>query len=55
MKNIKKGILTKNTYYELGLIISAASQRGITLGRSCDFERMVNLQTKDDFVQTAYV
>ena len=28
LKNINKGILTKNMYYELGIIISVASQRG---------------------------
>ena len=29
IKNIEKGLLTKNMYYELSLIISVASQRGI--------------------------
>ena len=38
IKNIEKGLLTKNMYYELGLIISVASQRGITFGKPCDFE-----------------
>ena len=32
LKNINKGILTKNMYYELGIIISVASRRGISLG-----------------------
>ena len=32
MKNIQKGLLTKNMYFELGPNISVASQRGITLG-----------------------
>ncbi|MEH7238535.1 hypothetical protein [Bacillus sp. JJ1562] len=41
MKNIKKGILTKNMYYELGLMISVAHQRRITLIEP------------DDFIQTA--
>lgn len=55
MKNIEKGILTKNMYYELGLIISVASQRGITLGQKpCDFKQIVDQQTLDDFIQSAY-
>ena len=41
IKNIEKGLLTKNMYYELSLIISVASQRGITLGKPCDFEQIV--------------
>ncbi|WP_163538691.1 hypothetical protein [Gracilibacillus sp. YIM 98692] len=28
-KNIEKGIITKSTYYELGLIISVMNRRGI--------------------------
>jgi hypothetical protein len=52
MKNIEKGILTKNMYYELGLIISVASQRGITLGQPCDFKQMVDQHTLDDFIQS---
>ena len=51
MKNIEKGLLTKNMYYELGLIISVASQRGITLGKPCDFEQIVNQKTLDNFIQ----
>lgn len=54
MKYIEKGILTKNMYYELGLIISVANQRGITLGEPCDFKQMVDQQTLDDFIQSAY-
>ena len=42
MKNIEKGLLTKSMYFEWGLIISVASQRGITLGKSCDFEQIVD-------------
>ena len=42
MKNIEKGKLTKNMYYELGLMFSVASQRGITLERPNDFELIVN-------------
>ena len=55
MKNIEKGILTKNMYYELGLIISVASQRGITLAQPCDFEQIVDKKTLDDFIQSAHV
>ena len=53
MKNIEKGLLTKNMYYELGLIISVARQRGITLGQPCDFDQVVNQQIMDDFIQLA--
>ena len=51
MKNIEKGLLTKNMYFELGLIISVASQRGITLAKPCDFEQIVDQKTLDDFIQ----
>jgi hypothetical protein len=51
MKSIEKGLLTKNMYYELGLIISVASQRGITLGKPCDFEQIVDRKTLEDFIQ----
>lgn len=34
MKNIENGLSTKNIYYELGLMISAASKKGITLGKT---------------------
>jgi hypothetical protein len=51
MKNIEKGLLTKNMYYELGLLISVATQRGITLKQPCDFEQIVNPKYLDDFIQ----
>lgn len=35
-KNIQKGIPSKNMYNQLGLMISVASQRGITLRKPCD-------------------
>lgn len=54
MRNIEKGILTKNMYYEIGLIISVASQRGITLGLPCDFEQIVDRRNLDEFIQSAY-
>jgi hypothetical protein len=44
MKNIEKGLLTKNMYHELGLIIDVANQRDITLDRPVDFEQVVNQQ-----------
>ncbi|KAA9030654.1 hypothetical protein [Niallia endozanthoxylica] len=47
--NIKKGTLTKNMYYELGLIISVASQRGITLQKPHDFEQVVNQKSLENF------
>jgi hypothetical protein len=52
MKNIENRVLTKNTYYELGLIISVASQRELTLERPCDFHEVVNHQEQlDDSIQ----
>jgi hypothetical protein len=53
MKNIEKGILTKNLYYELGLMIAVASQRGITLGQPYDLEQSVDQKDLDDFIQFA--
>ena len=52
--NIEKGLLTKTMYYELGLIISVASQRGITLGQPCDFEQIVDQEELDHFIQLSY-
>ena len=34
LKIINKGILTKNMYYELGIIISVANRRGISSERN---------------------
>ena len=34
-KNIKKGILTKQMYFELGLIFSIMSRRGISINKPC--------------------
>jgi hypothetical protein len=53
MKNIERGLLTKNMYYELGLLISVARQRGITLEQPCDFEQIVDQKDLDDFIQFA--
>lgn len=52
-KKIEEGLLTKNMYYELGLLISVASSRGITLERPCDFEQIVNQRFLDNFIQSA--
>lgn len=54
VKNIEKGVLSKNMYYELGLMISTASKRGITLGKPCDFEQVVDQQGLDDFIKFAH-
>jgi len=50
MKNIEKGLLTKNMYYELGLLISVARQRGITFEQPCDFEQIVDPKNLQDFI-----
>ena len=54
MKNIEKGLLTKNMYYEISLIISVASHRGITLRNPCDFEQMVDQKVLEGFIQFAH-
>lgn len=54
LKNINKGILTKNMYYELGIIISVASQRGISLERPCDFEQTINHDTLNHFIESSH-
>jgi hypothetical protein len=41
-------------YYDLGLMISVASQRGITLGQPCDFEQIVDQKELDHFIQISY-
>ncbi len=53
MKNIERGLLTKNMYYELGLLISVAHKRGIALEKPGDFEQIVNQKVLDDFIQSA--
>ena len=54
MKNIEKGLLTKNMYYEIGLIISVARQKGITLIKPYDFEQMVDQKILEGFIQFAH-
>ncbi|PFO07476.1 hypothetical protein COJ85_05695 [Bacillus sp. AFS076308] len=55
IKNIEKGILTKNMYYELGIIISVASRRGISLDQPSDFNEVINQQALNDLSQTEHV
>lgn len=52
-KDIEKGMLSKNMYYELGLMISSASKRGITLGKPSDFDQVVDQQVLADFIESA--
>lgn len=40
-KMILKGIVSKKMYYELGLMIAAASKRGIQLDKPHDFEQNI--------------
>jgi hypothetical protein len=43
MKNMSSnGLVSKNMYYELGLIIAAASKRGIQLDKPKDFDHNVD-------------
>ncbi|MEH7417380.1 hypothetical protein V7266_19110 [Neobacillus drentensis] len=49
-KNIGKDILTKQMYYELGLIFSVLSRRGISLRKPNDFEEVIDHQTMINFI-----
>ncbi|NYE04542.1 hypothetical protein F4694_001286 [Bacillus niacini] len=40
-KMISKGLVSKNMYYELGLIIAATSKRGILLDKPKDFKQHI--------------
>lgn len=53
--NIKKGILTKNMYYEIGIIISVANRRGISLDQPSDFNEVINQQALNDLLQSEQV
>ncbi|MED1469278.1 hypothetical protein [Bacillus salipaludis] len=53
--NIEKGILTKNMYYELGVIISVANRRGITLDIPVDFKEEVNENALKDLIHSKQV
>lgn len=50
--NIEKDILTNNMYYELGIIISVANRRGISLDLPFDFNEVVNQQALNELFQT---
>lgn len=43
-KMSSNGIVSKNMYYELGLIIAAASKRGIQLDKPKDFDQNVDYE-----------
>ncbi|MDR4948113.1 hypothetical protein [Neobacillus cucumis] len=49
-KNIGKDILTKQMYYELGLIFSVLSRRGIFLNKPIDFDEVIDHQTMENFI-----
>ena len=51
-KNINNGLLSKNMYYELGLMVSVASQRGITLEQPTDFEQIVGQKSLNDYIHS---
>jgi hypothetical protein len=55
INNIEKGILTKNMYYEIGIIISVANQRGISLDQPSDFNEVINQQALNDLLQSEQV
>ncbi|MCM2535360.1 hypothetical protein NDK43_27250 [Neobacillus pocheonensis] len=40
-KMISKGLVSKHMYYELGLMIAVASNRGILLDKPNDFEQNI--------------
>ena len=49
-KNIGKDILTKQMYYELGLIFSVLSRRGISLRKPIDFDDVIDQDTMENFI-----
>ena len=51
ISNIDKGNLTKNMYYEIGIIISVANRRGISLDPPTDFNEVINQQALNDLLQ----
>jgi hypothetical protein len=55
INNIEKGILTKNMYYEIGIIISVANRRGISLDLPSDFNDVINQQALNDLLQSEKV
>jgi hypothetical protein len=55
IKNIENGILSKNMYYELGVIISVANRREICLDRPSDFYQVVNQHILNGLLQSEQV
>ncbi|MDN3015867.1 hypothetical protein PH210_06550 [Paenibacillus sp. BSR1-1] len=55
INNIEKGILTKNMYYEIGIIISVANRRGIFLDPPSDLYELINQQALNDLLQSGQV
>ncbi|PGY06318.1 hypothetical protein SAMN05444673_2983 [Bacillus sp. OV166] len=55
INNIEKGILTKNMYYEIGIIISVANRSGISLDHPSDFNDVINQQALNDLLQSEQV
>ncbi|MGF6950363.1 hypothetical protein QF028_002868 [Neobacillus sp. B4I6] len=55
INNIEKGILTKNRYYEIGIIISVGNRKGISLDQPSDFNEVINQQALNDLVQSEQV
>lgn len=54
IENIENGNQTRNMFYELGLIISAANRRGISLEKPTEFIYMVNKQTANALLQSEH-
>lgn len=52
MNWIENGVHTKKLYYELGIIISVANRRGISLVRPSDSNQVVNQQALNDLLQS---
>ncbi|MED3564379.1 hypothetical protein [Bacillus xiapuensis] len=50
LHNVEEGILSKKMYYELGLIISVASRKGISLDFPADFKEEVNEEVLMDLL-----
>ncbi|MEH7332015.1 hypothetical protein V7161_05215 [Neobacillus drentensis] len=55
INNIEKGILTKNMYYEIGIIISVANRRGIFLNQPSDLYEVINQQALNDLLKSEQV
>ncbi|TDK61806.1 hypothetical protein E2K98_13055 [Bacillus salipaludis] len=55
INNIEKGILTKNMYYEIGIIFSVANRRGISLDQPSDFNEVINQQALNELLQSEKV